>query len=1037
GTVTVSGTLELDGGIIGGNHTFMGAGKLNWNSGNISSISLGTETTTLATNFHMNIGSYGYKNMWGATVLNRGILTVQSEAGINGSSASLTNQGTLLLNGNLYLNGSYPGSPIDSAFWNAGTVLQPANTTNTLQCAWNGTNAAIVRADTNAMLKLAGRMDFVNGSSITGAGVVQNIGTIGGEGTVNVSGTLEVDGGILGGNHTFTGIGKLNWLSGSLSSLGLETETTTLATNFHMNLTGVGYKNIYSHTLNNQGIVSCSTEAGIDGNNDATVNNNGLMILQTNTSFTSWSTAALNNLASGVVRQLGDLSTVSWSFSNAGTLDIRRGNLVCNSSYTPTATARHQFTMEGYTPGTDYGQIQFNGPAGIPMDGKLSVLLTNGFAPTNGSSFVVLGYTAKSGNFNAYQYPPLTNHLGWRSELGDSALTLFVDIAPFFVSQPISQFANQATNVTFNIAVDGTGPIGIRWFFNDVEIPGVTGTSYTLNNVQTNNSGTYRIVLSNRLAQASSSNIVLKVVTDGLRPTLLINTPVDNSRTNLETITLDGKASDNVRVTEVFYKLNNGDFQSIALTNAGKVVNWSVDTALAVGTNTVVFKCIDMAGNVSLLTTRKIFYVVTNELTVEISGVGGVFTLTNTPVTNGTWLELTRGYTVKAVPQSGNLFTGWTGDLPGTNATLKFFMQPNLVIHANFVTNQCVVAAGIYNGLFFESNNIAHERAGFSTITLGTNGSFTGRLIFDGDTLSYAGQFNPFGAAHCSIVRMKLGKPDVSVDLLVDIVNSPDAITGTVGNGTWLSTLIMDRNVYTTNRFATDFSGNYTMLFPGGDGVTAPMGYGYGTMTIKTNGLLTFSGTLADNTKISQSVSISKDGHWPVYAQMYPAKSIVTNSAIIYTNSTFEGCFIGWVDLGTNPISGTLAWIDTSGTNLYSAGYTNITDIKASRYVAPTNKVQVLSQTNGIMTVTGGDLTNDLERIALLTTNNIFTIELPNTNQLKASIIPAFGSLQGSFVTTSNKVRTFTGVVLQQQNMAGGFFLGTNRTGKVEFNPAP
>ena len=152
---------------------------------------------------------------------------------------------------------------------------------------------------------------------------------------------------------------------------------------------------------------------------------------------------------------------------------------------------------------------------------------------------------------------------------------------------------------------------------------------------------------------------------------------------------------------------------------------------------------------------------------------------------------------------------------------------------------------------------------------------------------------------------------------------------------------------------------------------------------------------------------------------------------------TFKGCFIGWVDVGTNPISGALASINPGGTNLYPAGFTNITDIMASRYVAPTNKTQVLTQTNGIITVTGGDLTNDISRTALLTTNNIFIIGLPNTNQLKASIITASGTLQGSIVTTSNKVRTFTGVVLQQQNIAGGFFLGTNRTGKVEFNPAP
>ena len=66
------------------------------------------------------------------------------------------------------------------------------------------------------------------------------MGTIGGDGTVNVSGTMDLDGGTLGGNHTFTGTGKLNWNAGFFGSLGLGMETTTLASNFHVNLTGPG-----------------------------------------------------------------------------------------------------------------------------------------------------------------------------------------------------------------------------------------------------------------------------------------------------------------------------------------------------------------------------------------------------------------------------------------------------------------------------------------------------------------------------------------------------------------------------------------------------------------------------------------------------------------------------------------------------------------------------------------------------------------------------------------------------------------------------
>jgi len=264
-------------------------------------------------------------------------------------------------------------------------------------------------------------------------------------------------------------------------------------------------------------------------------------------------------------------------------------------------------------------------------------------------------------------------------------------------------------------------------------------------------------------------------------------------------------------------------------------------------------------------------------------------------------------------------------------------------------------------------------------------------------------------------------------------------IAGTVGDGSWSSTVVMNHAVYSTTNLATNFMGNYTMLIPGGDGVASPAGYGYGLVSVKTNGAITLSGALPDNSKLSQGVPISKDGHWPLYIPLYATKYVatnLTNNSLVYTNPTFKGSLMGWVFMTNNAPTGTLNWIKTGWTNFYPNGFTNQTDLIGSRYIIPADKKQVLSQTNGTITVSGGSLSSDLTKTVKLATKNMFVVSLPNTNQLKASITLATGTFQGSFLI-SNKAKVFIGAVLQEQNFAGGFFVETNGTGTVEFNAAP
>ncbi len=506
---------------------------------------------------------------------------------------------------------------------------------------------------------------------------------------------------------------------------------------------------------------------------------------------------------------------------------------------------------------------------------------------------------------------------------------------------------------------------------------------------------------------------------------------ISTIRTASNLVPLKGTSRDKQHIRKVEYTLNGGDWQTAVGTT-----NWYDSLKLAAGTNFILVKCYDMAGNPSAPLLRKVFYVVTNQLDFSIEGAGTVLTVTNSAVTNGQWLEVGRGYTFKAVPAPGYVFKNWSGDVSGTTPIFNFVMRSNMVLQANFITNQCIPAAGVYNGLFYETNGVAPDRAGFANLTLKTNGIYSGRITIDGDTFGLAGAFNPVGASRVTILRSRQGKASLTVNLNLNYEGNPDQISGTVSDGLWTADLLMDRNVYSTNRLATNYAGSYTMLIPNNDNADAPPGYGYGIIKVATNGLVTYSGSMADNIRPTQGVPLSKTGQWPLFATLYPyryAATNATNSSILYTNAGFKGLVLGWMNITNEGIAGDLNWIKASWTNIYPNGFTNDTAVLGSRYVAPALRAAVLSITNGTITASGGDLTADLVKTAVLLTNNNFSISLPNTNKLRALVTASSGLWQGSFLTATNKTATFTGVVLQQQGFAGGFFMGTNLAGKVEF----
>jgi hypothetical protein len=84
-------------------------------------------------------------------------------------------------------------------------------------------------------------------------------------------------------------------------------------------------------------------------------------------------------------------------------------------------------------------------------------------------------------------------------------------IPPSIAVQPLSQTVTVSSNATFTVSATGTVPLSYQWQFNSNSIAGATNSSLTLSNVQPWNIGNYRVVVTNAIGSATSSNATLSI----------------------------------------------------------------------------------------------------------------------------------------------------------------------------------------------------------------------------------------------------------------------------------------------------------------------------------------------------------------------------------------------------------------------------------------------------------------------------------------------------------------------------------------------
>lgn len=507
----------------------------------------------------------------------------------------------------------------------------------------------------------------------------------------------------------------------------------------------------------------------------------------------------------------------------------------------------------------------------------------------------------------------------------------------------------------------------------------------------------------------------VSIVRTPSRPTVTLGSPAAGVILTNGTVTLRGTAADRVAVARVRVELNGQP-----AVEATGTTNWTAALAQVPGTNLVRVTSVNKFGTESKPVVRSWFYSVPWPVSIMTNGSGSI-----TPVVNGKSLQLGRGYQLTAAPAPGFVFSNWTGSVTSPAPSLNFLMRSNFAITGNFIPNPFLPVKGAYSGLFIEkTNNPTHQHSGFASITLTGQGTFSGKLLIDGDTLVLSGKFGLDGSYQQ--LFFPPGKSLLLVRLQLGLGPTADQITGTVGpflSSGWQADLSADRATFSavTNP-ASLFRGRYHLAVPPATNTpAAPGGYGVSSLAIDSGGVGRLSGSLADGTLLAQVGPLGKTGRWPFYASLYSGK----------------GSAFGWLQL-TNETdtlrpAGQLTWTKTMVPGrYYPAGFTNQVELISSIFSAPAKGQRVLDVTNAIFTVFGDSVSMPTNSTLTITTNNQAVITSTNLSKLAVTFLPSTGLVSGTFIHPNTlRATPFKAIVLPQQKTVFGWFLGTNLGGGI------
>jgi uncharacterized repeat protein (TIGR01451 family) len=189
---------------------------------------------------------------------------------------------------------------------------------------------------------------------------------------------------------------------------------------------------------------------------------------------------------------------------------------------------------------------------------------------------------------------------------------LTVLVPPSITRQPVSVTTNQGANVVFTVGAAGSPPLSYQWQFNGSSLSGATNATLPLRNVQTNQAGSYTVVVTNIAGSANSAAATLIVILQPGPLSASIITPVDGAGFAVgSNISVAASASELNGAVQSLSVMNQARDNSIhLLASAASGTCAFVWTNAPIGTNRLTAVATDTQG--SSVTSAVVRVVVTN-----------------------------------------------------------------------------------------------------------------------------------------------------------------------------------------------------------------------------------------------------------------------------------------------------------------------------------------------------------------------------------------------------------------------------------------
>jgi len=358
------------------------------------------------------------------------------------------------------------------------------------------------------------------------------------------------------------------------------------------------------------------------------------------------------------------------------------------------------------------------------------------------------------------------------------------------------------------------------------------------------------------------------------------------------------------------------------------------------------------------------------------------------------------------------------------------------------------------------------DRTGTFRLTISKTGLFTGTLKMVGGTHPLKGRIDQGGTAHFgrgdqTILPLKLKngqQHDLSVG--VDVIRGTDRIEGYLyTTGSAFALIQGGRCVYSAKKnpvaplrkVPAELLGKYTVVFSpksvADQGLLAdqfPQGAGCGLLTVSANGTVKLDALLADGTRVVAANPlipnpVSGFDEWPLYVPLASGQgslSAFVTFRDVAATSDLDALNVPWF----KPAKAKAKY--------YPAGWADgiRTDLIGSKLIIPKGLPVVsilpglaatdLDGNAGVTFTEGGLSSGGLPKAVNIDPKNKVQVIAPDVDHLALSLSGAQGRFSGSFVLpSSGKKASYRGVILQKQQVGGGFFLGTDQSGAVVVRP--